>query len=154
MVPDHIGWTLWQATLVWRRDFVTAMAAAGHGWFAQARGNILVYVGPKGIRQGDLAEKAGLTKQAVQQFVDDLVQDGIVMRVQDDKDARARMIRLTAAGEAAMRDADRIKVQIETRWRETLGDDGFTRLDRALRQVIAQDPASDLPTKIQSGKKD
>lgn len=154
MVPDHIGWTLWQATLAWRRDFVTAMAEAGHTWFAQARGNILVYIGPKGIRQGDLAEKASLTKQAVQQFVDDLVQDGIVMRTQDETDARARLVRLTPAGEAAMRDADRIKVQIETRWRELLGDDGFARLDSALRQVVAQKAASALPPKPQSGKKD
>jgi DNA-binding MarR family transcriptional regulator len=154
MVPDHIGWTLWQATQTWRREFVSLMAEAGHNWFAQARGNLLVYIGPKGIRQGDLAEKAGLTKQAVQQFVDDLVQDGIVMRVQDESDARARLVRLTPAGEAAMRDADRIKVQIETRWRAILGDDGFARLDSALRQVIAEKPASALPPTPQSGKKD
>lgn len=154
MIPDHIGWTLWQATLAWRRDFVSEMAKAGHGWFAQARGNILVYIGPKGIRQGDLAEKAGLTKQAVQQFVDDLVQDGIVMRTADDTDARARLVRLTNAGEVAMRDADRIKVQIEARWRALLGDDDFDRLDRALRQVIALSEASALPRKPQGGKKD
>ena len=154
MVPDHIGWTLWRATLAWRRDFVTAMAAAGHGWFAQARGNLLVYIGPDGIRQGDLAEKAGLTKQAVQQFVDDLVQDGIVMRTADDADARARRVRLTPEGEAAMRDADRIKLQIETRWRALLGDAGFDRLDGALRQVIALSDPTALPPKPQSGKKD
>ncbi|MFN5998867.1 MAG: MarR family winged helix-turn-helix transcriptional regulator [Paracoccaceae bacterium] len=136
MVPDHIGWTLWRATQAWRRDFVAGMAAAGHGWFAQARGNLLVYIGPSGIRQGDLAEKASLTKQAVQQFVDELVKDGIVMRTPDDSDARARVVRLTPAGEAAMRDADRIKLEIEARWRERLGDDGFATLDSALRRVI------------------
>ena len=154
MVPDHIGWTLWRATSAWRKDFVAAMAAAGHGWFAQARGNILVHIGPSGIRQGDLAEKAGLTKQAVQQFVDDLVQDGIVMRTQDDTDARARRVRLTPAGEAAMRDADQIKLQIETRWRNLLGDAGFDQLDSALRQVIALEGQPDLPPQPQGGKKD
>jgi DNA-binding MarR family transcriptional regulator len=154
MVPDHIGWTLWRATLAWRKDFVAAMAAAGHGWFAQARGNILVHIGPSGIRQGDLAEKASLTKQAVQQFVDELVKDGIVMRTQDESDARARLVRLTPAGEAAMRDADRIKVQIETRWRDLLGDAGFATLDSALRQVIALSDPTALPSKPQGGKKD
>jgi DNA-binding MarR family transcriptional regulator len=152
MVPDHIGWTLWQATLAWRRAFVSEMAAAGHLWFAQARGNLLVHIGPSGIRQGDLAEKAGLTKQAVQQFVDELVRDGIVERTPDERDARARRVRLTPAGEAAMQDADRIKLQIETRWRTLLGDDGFARLDEALRQVIALQ--ADLPPKPQGGKKD
>jgi DNA-binding MarR family transcriptional regulator len=141
MVPDHIGWTLWQATLAWRKDFVLAMVAAGHGWFAQARGNILVYIGPSGIRQGDLAEKAGLTKQAVQQFVDDLVQDGIVMRTPDETDARARRVSLTPQGEAAMRDADRIKLQIEARWRDHLGDEAFSTLETILHRLIDQPPA-------------
>jgi DNA-binding MarR family transcriptional regulator len=140
MVPDHIGWTLWRATLAWRKEFTSAMAAAGHGWFAQARGNILVYIGPNGIRQGDLAEKAGLTKQAVQQFVDELVKDGIVLRAQDDSDARARRVCLTPAGDAAMRDADRIKLQIETRWRDLLGDEAFSSLETGLRRLIDLPP--------------
>jgi DNA-binding MarR family transcriptional regulator len=136
MVPDHIGWTLWRATNAWRKDFLAGMVAAGHGWFAQARGNIMAYIGPNGIRQTELAEKAGLTKQAVQQFVDELETDGIVHRTRDERDARARWVRLTPAGEAAMRDADRIKVQIETRWRDKLGTEGFDDLDRLLRQVV------------------
>lgn len=136
MVPDHIGWTLWQATLAWRREFLAGMVSAGHAWFAQARGNILVHVGPNGIRQADLVEKAGLTKQAVQQFVDELEADGIVHRTRDERDARARWVRLTPAGEAAMRDADRIKLQIETEWRQKLGSDAFDQLDALLRQVI------------------
>jgi DNA-binding MarR family transcriptional regulator len=136
MVPDHIGWTLWQATLAWRREFLAGMVSAGHAWFAQARGNILVYVGPNGIRQADLVEKAGLTKQAVQQLVDELEADGIVHRTRDERDARARWVRLTPAGEAVMRDADRIKLQIETQWRQKLGSDAFDKLDALLRQVI------------------
>ncbi|MBL9047787.1 MAG: MarR family transcriptional regulator [Tabrizicola sp.] len=153
MVPDHIGWTLWQATLAWRREFVTAMAEAGHGWFAQARGNLLVYVGPKGIRQGDLAERSGLSKQAIQQFIDELVQDGIVMRVQDDSDARARLVLLTPAGKAAMQDADRIKLQIEAQWRDAIGGTAFDQLDVALRDLIAARAAA-LRVKPQSGKED
>lgn len=138
MVPDHIGWTLWQATQAWRREFVAAMTEAGHAWFAQARGNLLVHIGPKGIRQGDLAERAGLTKQAVQQFVDELVADGIVMRTPDETDARARRITLTPAGEAAMHDADRIKLQIEAAWRAQLGSDAFDQLEALLRQVVGR----------------
>lgn len=140
MVPDHIGWTLWQATQAWRREFVAGMAAAGHGWFAQARGNLLVYIGPGGIRQGDLADKAGLTKQAVQQFVDELVKDGIVMRTPDATDARARRVVLTEAGQAAMRDADRIKLQIESRWRDRLGHEAFSGLETILRRLIERAP--------------
>lgn len=135
--PDHIGWTLWQAAQVWRGDFTAAMVAAGHGWFGHARGNLLQHIGPNGLRQGDLVDRAGLTKQAVQQFVDDLVADGILMRARDDRDARARWVRLTPAGEAAMRDADRIKAELEARWRNLLGPAAFATLDASLRRLIA-----------------
>lgn len=135
-LPDHIGWTLWRASQVWRKDFTEAMVAAGHAWFGQARGNLMVHIGPKGLRQGDLVDRARLTKQAVQQFVDELVADGILMRAPDPTDARARWVRLTPQGEAAMRDADRIKAEIEARWREKLGSAAFDQLDALLRQVI------------------
>jgi len=135
-LPDHIGWTLWRASQVWRTEFTQAMVAEGHDWFGQARGNLMVHIGPKGLRQGDLVDRSRLTKQAVQQFIDELVADGILMRVPDPTDARARWVRLTALGEAAMRDADRIKAEIEGRWRKKLGSTAFDKLDALLRQII------------------
>jgi DNA-binding MarR family transcriptional regulator len=134
--PDHIGWTLHRAAQVWRVEFTDAMVAAGHGWFGQARANILQHIGPDGIRQGDLVARARLTKQAVQQFVDELVTDGILVRTADKADARARRVMLTAFGLAAMRDADRIKAAIEARWRAQLGSGAFDQLEALLRRVI------------------
>lgn len=134
--PDHIGWTLFRAAQVWRVEFTAAMVAAGYGWFGQARANLLPHIGPNGMRQGDLVDRARLTKQAVQQFVDELVADGILTREPDKTDARARRVMLTEAGLAALRDADRIKAEIETRWRDRLGSQDFDRLDAALRRVI------------------
>lgn len=138
--PDHIGWTLYRAAQVWRVEFTAAMVAAGYGWFGQARANLLPHIGPAGLRQGDLVERARLTKQAVQQFVDELVADGILTREPDATDARARRVVLTAAGLAAMRDADRIKAEIEARWRARLGGDDFDRLDALLRRVVEVPP--------------
>ena len=134
--PDHIGWTLWQAAQAWRREFSRGMVAAGHGWFGQARGNLMQHIGPSGVAQSVLADRAGLTKQAVQQFVDDLAADGIVTREADPTDARARRIVLTERGQAAMRDADRIKAAIEARWRDHLGTAEYDRLDSLLRRLI------------------
>jgi DNA-binding MarR family transcriptional regulator len=134
---DHIGWTLWRAALRWRAEFAAGMVAAGHGWFAQARGNLLQHVGPSGLRQADLVRRAGLTKQAVQQFVDELAADGILQREPDPGDARSRILRLTPQGLAAMRDADSIKRAIEARWRAALGEADFARLDALLRRLPA-----------------
>jgi DNA-binding MarR family transcriptional regulator len=134
--PDHIGWTLWRAAQVWRREFTEAMVAAGHDWFGQARGNLMVHIGPGGVRQSDLVDRARLTKQAVQQFLDELETDGILTRIPDKSDARARHVMLTEAGLSAMRDADRIKAKIEARWRDQLGSADFDRLDALLRRVL------------------
>lgn len=138
--PEHIGWTLWRAAQVWRAEFVAEMVAAGHDWFGHARGNLMPCISPDGVRQGDLAGKSGLTKQAVQQFVDELVADGILMRTPDANDARARFITLTPAGKAALRDADRIKREIEARWRARLGPEDFNRLDGVLHRLIDGPP--------------
>jgi DNA-binding MarR family transcriptional regulator len=134
---DHIGWTLFRAAQAWRSEFTAAMVAAGHDWFGQARANLMPYIGPGGVRQSDLVERSRLTKQAVQQFLDELERDGILTRVPDKSDARARRVMLTPSGLAAMRDADRIKLQIEGRWRTNLGSAEFDRLDALLRRVIA-----------------
>jgi DNA-binding MarR family transcriptional regulator len=140
--PDHIGWTLHRAAQVWRAEFTDAMVAAGYGWFGQARANILQHIGPGGLRQGDLVARARLTKQAVQQFVDELERDGILTRVADETDARARRVLLTKAGQAAMQEADRIKARIEADWRRQLGSEDFDRLRALLRRVI-DDPGQD-----------
>ncbi len=139
--PDHIGWTLWQAAQVWRVEFTAAMVAEGYTWFGQARANLLPHIGPSGLRQGDLVERARLTKQAVQQFVDELVADGILKRVPDESDARARRVMLTDAGLATLQVADRIKAEIEARWRERLGSDDFDRLAVLLRRMIEKPDA-------------
>jgi DNA-binding MarR family transcriptional regulator len=136
--PDHIGWTLWRAAQVWRGEFTAAMVAEGHAWFGQARGNLMMHICPdNGIRQGDLVARVKMSKQAVQQFVDELVADGILRRLPDGEDARARRLSLTEAGHAAMRDADRIKAEIEARWRDKIGTAAFAALDAALRAAIA-----------------
>jgi DNA-binding MarR family transcriptional regulator len=137
--PDHIGWTLWQAAQVWRGEFTTAMVAAGHDWFGQARGNLMMHICPEGgIRQGDLAGRVRMSKQAVQQFVDELVDDGILARTRENGDARSWRLRLTPAGEAAMRDADRIKLEIEMRWRARIGPEAFDALNTALKSLSSQ----------------
>ena len=85
--PEHIGWTLWQATQVWRRDFTDRMVQAGHGWFAQARGNLMVHIGPNGVRQGDLVDfslgivKCGLAKTVVSRVKDRFPNAGFHQRL-------------------------------------------------------------------------
>ena len=134
--PDHIGWPLWQAAFLWKEAYIAAMQKAGHTWYGKAQSNITAFLDPKGTHQRQLVERSGLTKQAVQQLVDDLEAAGIVYRVADPRDKRARIIRYTDKGKAALRDGARIKRRIEARMTESLGDADMAQLRRLLEQII------------------
>ena len=136
---DHLGWRLWRAARLWKIEFDSRMQAAGHGWFTEARSALLAHVGAKGSRQSDLVTRMGLTKQAVQQLVDELQAEGIVTRQPDKSDARAKLVVLTRKGGAAARAANEVKRAIEAENRARLGAPTFQALMAALRQ-LAPDP--------------
>lgn len=134
---DHIGWDLWRVTEGWKNRFTTQMVAQGFGWFGEARGNLVQHIGRNGIAQTALAAKAGMSKQAVQQHLDDLVRDGAVERVPDRNDARRKIIRFTALGFDAMTVANDVKRDIEDQYRQLIGADAMDGLTEALRAIIA-----------------
>ena len=132
---DHIGWRLWNATAQWKRAFAQGMVDAGHGWYAEARGSILPYIDPRGTKQTVLTQRIGLTKQAVQQMVDDLEREGVVARRPDPDDGRAKIIVFTEKGVQAQQDAEQIKRRVEADIRARIGDADFARLYEILRRL-------------------
>ena len=138
-LPDHLGWRLWLASRQWQARFVAAMREAGHGWFTDARANLLGHIARSGTPQSAIITRMGVSKQAVQQLIDGLVRDGILERAPDPGDSRSRIVRYTAAGAKAMRDADRIKLEIENEYRERIGAARFDALMRTLR-AMTDDP--------------
>src|SRR5690348_8146364 len=61
---------------------------------------LLPHIDLEGTRMSELAERLGVSKQAVTQLVDELESFGVVERVPDPEDARARRVRFTARGRA------------------------------------------------------
>ncbi|MES0884778.1 MarR family winged helix-turn-helix transcriptional regulator [Roseibium sp. SCP14] len=134
--PDHIGWDLWQAAAVWKARFTREMVAKGHDWFGEARGTLLQHLPSDGIRQNALTGLSGMTKQAIQQHLDDLEKDEIVTRENDPDDKRKKRVMLTEKGWQAVRDAAEIKVQIENAYAGTLGRDALKNLKSSLKSII------------------
>jgi DNA-binding MarR family transcriptional regulator len=132
---DHIGWRLWRLAWAWKARFEAEMVGLGHTWFGEARSAVLAHLGPKGTPQSSLPGRMGLTKQAVQQLVDGLVEDGIVERRPDSDDRRGRIIALTPAGLSVMADAETVKRRIEADYRDLLGAGRFDALSRALDEL-------------------
>ena len=132
---DHLGWRLWCGFDAWRGRFLDGMRAAGHGWYAEARGGVLPHLDRAGTRQATLVQRMGLTKQAVQQLVDELERDGIVERRPDPSDRRGKIVAFTRRGLAVLADANRVKRAVEAELRGRLGNADFERLDALLRKM-------------------
>jgi DNA-binding MarR family transcriptional regulator len=134
-LPDHVGWRLWNASRAWQADFAAAMRGAGHPWFTEARATLLGHLARKGTRQSDLIERMAISKQAVQQLLDGLEAEGVVARLPDPQDGRAKLVCYTQKGLAALRDGDHIKREIERRYIARLGPARFASLMDALRAL-------------------
>jgi DNA-binding MarR family transcriptional regulator len=133
---EHVGWRLWRANQIWQERFTQGMVAKGHVWFKEARAAIIPHIGRKGIGQTELTIRLRLTKQAVQQLVDALVEDDVVERRQDPNDLRGRIVCFTRKGLRVLTDANLVKRQIEQEFESAVNPESFSRLNLELRRLI------------------
>lgn len=132
---NHIGWDLWQANRAWRRRFVDMVAACGYPWFGEARAKLLPHIGRHGLSQNEIALRMRISKQAVQQLLDELERDGVIERAADPGDARRKLARLTPAGMDVLDKANDITRMIEADYAALLGEAGFSALKDALAAI-------------------
>jgi len=113
------------------------LADEGFEGIRYVHGSVFRNIDAEGARLTTLAERAGLTKQAISELVDELEDHGYLERVVDTADRRAKIIRLTDQGRTAQAAAGRILAGLEQRWARLLGRDQVTMLRHALEQVVA-----------------
>jgi DNA-binding MarR family transcriptional regulator len=113
------------------------LADEGHPDIRPGHGCVFRFVESGGSRLTDLAERAGLTKQAVGEVVDDLEAMGYVERVPDPDDRRAKLIRLTGKGADGQLAARRIFADIERRWGAEVGEERVAGLRETLEAIVA-----------------
>jgi DNA-binding MarR family transcriptional regulator len=142
---DHVGWRIWRLARAWKAEFDAAMAARGHHWFAEARSNLLPHLDRDGTAQSVLQSRMGLTKQAVQQFVDELVADGILQRRTNPDDRRGKMLSFTRKGQRVLADANIVKVEIQSRYCAQLGEARFAAFMAALKVLEGDAAGRDSP---------
>lgn len=117
------------------REIETALTDRGAGELRPSQATALLLVDRAGTRLSELAQRAGITKQAMMQLVDDLQEKGCVRRVPDVEDARAKTVRLTAKG-LRLRAIARKSVQaVDSRVRRRLGGRRYEGLRAALAEV-------------------
>jgi DNA-binding MarR family transcriptional regulator len=96
---------------------------------------IFRFPGPDGARPGVLAERAGMSKQAMNRLLGSLEELGYLVRTDAPDEGRARIVRLTKRGHAAWAKCLEILREIEREWRAELGAKDFARLKELLVRV-------------------
>jgi len=107
----------------------------GAAGLSPGHASALIIIDRGGTRLTDLAGRAGITKQAMMQVVDDLESGGYVRRQPDARDARAKVVRLTAKGVRERAEARRVISSVEARARRQLGTRRFDALREALQAL-------------------
>ncbi len=125
------------------------LAAAGHPQMREGYSCVFGFIDTDdGSRLTELADRSGLTKQAVGEVVVELERIGYVTRCPDPADRRAKVITLTAHGRDGCAAARRLAAEIEGEWAERLGEDLVARLREAAERVaeIECPGRADAPT--------
>lgn len=133
-LPDHLARWLEAAS----KRLYADLRAQGTLMFPELRGShrrILQMIPPQGVRITDLAMIAGMTKQALGEFVDWLEQSGFVRSGRDPADGRVRLVTRTDRGNAAAEAASLAIAAVEREWRKEVGGDAFDTMKQALRQL-------------------
>lgn len=93
------------------------------------------HIPPEGIRLTDLAQRAGVTKQAMAEVVVSLEARGYLERSQDPTDGRAKLIRFSDRGWSAVTTALEVFDDIERELAHRIGARRIADLRRTLAEI-------------------
>ncbi|MEJ2006790.1 MAG: MarR family transcriptional regulator [Acidobacteriota bacterium] len=96
---------------------------------------VLQFPGPDGVRPTTLAERAGISKQAMNQLLGSLEEYGYLVRSDSPNGGRARVVRFTKRGRAAYSKIYDILRDVEREWSTELGPRRFAQLKALLIEV-------------------
>jgi DNA-binding MarR family transcriptional regulator len=117
------------------RRIISGLNSAGFTDLRVPHMPVFLYPGPDGVRPGVLAERAGVSRQAMNQLLRSLEGLGYIVRSDAPDEGRARIVHLTKRGHAAYAKILEILRDIEREWRDELGAKPFAQLKELLLRV-------------------
>ncbi len=126
------------------RRLIAGLNAAGFEELRLPHIAVLQFPGPDGVRPGVLAERAGMSKQAMNQLLGSLEGFGYVVRADAPDGRGARVVRLTRRGRAAYAKIIDILRDIEREWSAELGPSRFAQL-KELLSAVWESPLMEKP---------
>lgn len=125
---------------IFAAEYDRRLAEAGMPDLSLALGtNVMRHLTPdSGLRLNELADRAGVTKQAISQQVAYLESRGYVRVEPDPNDSRAKRVTLTDKGRRSQEQARPLFKAVEANWQERFGRDEIRQLRELLEGILEQ----------------
>ena len=119
----------------------SALADRGSPELSPGHAAAMLLIDRRGTHLTERAARAGITKQAMRQVLDDLEAEGFVRRQPDPRDARAKVVKLTAKGVRGRAEARRAISAVDARVRRLLGGRRYDSMREALESLATPEEA-------------
>ena len=134
---DDLGFVLAKAAQRWNELLAVRFAAAGYADVRPSYGSVLLPLYEEdGLRMGELARRARLSKQTITAMIRRLERDGLVERRPDPTDARAALVFLTERSRSFEPVAAEALRELDALARGRLSADRVEELKRSLRALM------------------
>jgi DNA-binding MarR family transcriptional regulator len=118
-----------------QQELMQATIARGHPGLKLSHGQVLALIGPEGARVREIARIQRVTRQAISAISQDLEALGYLRREPDARDRRGVVLRLTDRGTRLVRDCVSALDELESSFRDILGERRFDQLQRVSRDL-------------------
>ena len=109
---------------------------AGAAVFRQAIANLLPHIALEGTRLTELAERVGVSKQAVSKLVAEFVDQGLLELAADPSDGRAKLVRFTPRGVEGIREGLAVLASVEAEIAAKIGKKRMQALHDGLAAAL------------------
>jgi DNA-binding MarR family transcriptional regulator len=134
---DNLGFLLAKASTAWNAALAEAFAKRGFAEVRPAYGSVLLPLFEQdGLRMGELCERARLSKQTMTTLIAQMQRDGLVRRIADGEDARARRVLLTSRAREFRPVAEEVLADLNARVAEHLSPTASAAIKRGLRRLL------------------
>ncbi len=132
---ESVAQLLFKCARLLNEQALARMRDRGAPKLRPAHAALFPHIDLDGTRLTELARRVGVSKQAVNQLVNDLEEMGTVERAPDPSDGRAKLIRFSRHGRNSILDGLAMLGEIERELAQKIGEDNMSALHRALIEL-------------------
>jgi DNA-binding MarR family transcriptional regulator len=135
---ENVGYLLAKASQRWNELLYERFRREGFKEVRPSYGSIILPLFEEdGLRMGELAERARLSKQTMTTMIRLVERDGLVQRQRDPEDRRAFRIYLTARARSFRPVAESVLRELDELVEKRLSQAEFSRLKTSLQEVMS-----------------